>query len=69
MDNIVPCNTPDDLIYMIYTSGSTGQPKGTMLRHRNVSNFLNYEKEAFNVNCNNRFALITSYSFDMTVTS
>lgn len=20
MDNIVPCNTPDDLIYMIYTS-------------------------------------------------
>ena len=26
MDNIVPCNTPDDLIYMIYTSGSTGQP-------------------------------------------
>lgn len=39
MDNIVPCNTPDDLIYMIYTSGSTGQPKGTMLRHRNVSNF------------------------------
>ena len=45
MDNIVPCNTPDDLIYMIYTSGSTGQPKGTMLRHRNVSNFLNYEKE------------------------
>ena len=54
---------------MIYTSGSTGQPKGTMLRHRNVSIFLNYEKEAFNVNCNNRFALITSYSFDMTVTS
>ena len=45
MDNIVPCNTPDDLIYMIYTSGSTGQHKGTMLRHRNVSNFLNYEKE------------------------
>lgn len=30
---------------------------------------MNYEKEAFNVNCNNRFALITSYSFDMTVTS
>ncbi len=63
------CNTPDDLIYMIYTSGSTGQPKGTMLRHRNVSNFLNYEKEAFDVNCEKRFALITSYSFDMTVTS
>lgn len=65
----VPCNVPEDLIYIIYTSGSTGQPKGTMLSHKNVSNFLNYAKEAFNVSCNERFALITSYSFDMTVTS
>ncbi len=62
-------NTPEDLIYLIYTSGSTGQPKGTMLRHRNVSNFLNYEKEAFSVTEKERFAFITSYSFDMTVTS
>lgn len=69
VEDIDPCNTADDLIYMIYTSGSTGQPKGTMLRHRNVSNFLHYEKETFHVNCENRFALITSYSFDMTVTS
>ncbi|MCR4769995.1 MAG: amino acid adenylation domain-containing protein [Bacteroidaceae bacterium] len=68
-EDITLCNDPEDLIYMIYTSGSTGQPKGTMLRHRNVSNFLNYEKEAFNVTCNNRFAFVTSYSFDMTVTS
>ena len=67
--NIELCNTSEDLIYIIYTSGSTGQPKGTMLRHRNVSNFFNYEKEAFNINSDSRFALITSYSFDMTVTS
>lgn len=67
--DIAPCNTPEDLIYIIYTSGSTGQPKGTMLSHKNVSNFLNYAKEAFGVSCGNRFALITSYSFDMTVTS
>lgn len=69
VEDIEPCNTADDLIYMIYTSGSTGQPKGTMLRHRNVSNFLHYVKETFHVDCENRFALITSYSFDMTVTS
>lgn len=67
--DIAPCNGPEDLIYIIYTSGSTGQPKGTMLSHKNVSNFLNYGKEAFNVSRDNRFALITSYSFDMTVTS
>ncbi|WP_329903573.1 non-ribosomal peptide synthetase [Porphyromonas pogonae] len=68
-DDVDRKGVPEDLIYMIYTSGSTGQPKGTMLRHCNVSNFLNYEKEAFEVNCEKRFALITSYSFDMTVTS
>ncbi|MDR1115794.1 MAG: amino acid adenylation domain-containing protein [Tannerella sp.] len=62
-------NTPDDLIYIIYTSGSTGQPKGTMLRHRNVCNFLYYVQQAFDVKAEDRFAFVTSYSFDMTVTS
>ncbi|TAJ12665.1 amino acid adenylation domain-containing protein [Marinilabiliaceae bacterium JC017] len=62
-------NTPEDLIYLIYTSGSTGQPKGTMLRHRNASNFLYYVGQTFGVTKEDRFAFITSYSFDMTVTS
>lgn len=28
--------TPEQLCYVIYTSGSTGNPKGVMVRHRNV---------------------------------
>jgi thioester reductase-like protein len=37
VDNI---NFPQDLCYVIYTSGSTGMPKGTMLSHQNVGNYV-----------------------------
>jgi polyketide synthase PksJ len=69
LTEIESSNTAEDLIYLIYTSGSTGQPKGTMLRHRNVCNFLYYVQQVFDVKVEDRFAFVTSYSFDMTVTS
>jgi len=31
---------PSDLAYVIYTSGSTGQPKGVMIEHGNLANYL-----------------------------
>ena len=31
---------PDSLAFLIYTSGSTGNPKGVMLTHRNITNYL-----------------------------
>ncbi len=33
-------NNPEDLCYIIFTSGSTGVPKGVMIQHRNVTNYV-----------------------------
>ncbi|HCC36035.1 MAG TPA: hypothetical protein DEQ02_10595 [Ruminococcaceae bacterium] len=38
---IQPEISPDDICYIIYTSGSTGDPKGVMIRHRNVPRVVN----------------------------
>src|SRR3954468_21366880 len=39
----------DDLVYVIYTSGSTGQPKGVMVPHRGVVNWLIWMRNTFAV--------------------
>ena len=58
---------PDDLAYMIYTSGSTGQPKGVMIRHRNILNFLHWVGQYYRLSPEDRVAFVTSYAFDMTL--
>jgi len=37
---------PDSLAYVLYTSGSTGQPKGTMIEHRSLVNYVTWTNEA-----------------------
>ncbi|NMG05248.1 non-ribosomal peptide synthetase, partial [Azoarcus taiwanensis] len=60
---------PDDLAYMIYTSGSTGDPKGVMIRHRNILNFLHWVRGYYALGPTDQLALVTSYAFDMTLAS
>src|SRR5258708_31488307 len=59
----------EDLAYVIYTSGSTGVPKGAMLRHRGVVNYLTWCIEAYRVRDGIGAPVHSSISFDLTVTS
>ncbi len=62
--------SPRNTCYVIYTSGSTGNPKGVIVEHYTVVNYISW--------CNNyyfgnkeygNFGLYSSLSFDLTVTS
>ncbi|WP_342332928.1 amino acid adenylation domain-containing protein [Pedobacter sp. FW305-3-2-15-E-R2A2] len=66
---LIPCRT-SDLAYVIYTSGSTGQPKGVMIEHGSLMNYLNWcSGYYFDDGLSGHFGLYTSLSFDLTVTS
>lgn len=61
--------TPNDLAYIIYTSGSTGKPKGVMVEHRNIYNTIQWRKNEYRLDNNDRVLQLFSYSFDGYLTS
>jgi amino acid adenylation domain-containing protein len=60
-------NKSNDLIYVIYTSGSTGKPKGVMIRHFSLLNRLNWMKNNFKLDKNDKILQKTNYTFDVSV--
>ncbi|MET0397982.1 MAG: amino acid adenylation domain-containing protein [Longimicrobiaceae bacterium] len=60
---------PDNLAYVIYTSGSTGLPKGVLVPHRGVVNYLHWAAEAYGAGEGDGSPVHSSLSFDLTVTS
>ena len=57
--------TSDDLAYIIYTSGSTGQPKGVMVYHASVVNFLWSMRLQPGINKDDLLLSVTPISFDI----
>ena len=59
--------TPANLAYVIYTSGSTGNPKGVMISHRAVANFLNSMRDQPGLDSRDSLLAVTTISFDIAV--
>ncbi len=60
---------PDHLAYVIYTSGSTGQPKGVMVHHRGLANYLQQAAEHYMRADLCGGLVATPFGFDATLTS
>ncbi|MBD2812049.1 amino acid adenylation domain-containing protein [Xenorhabdus sp. Vera] len=58
---------PHHLAYIIYTSGSTGQPKGVMLEHRNVVNFIHAQHKTSEPKAGDRILQFATVAFDTSV--
>ncbi|ASZ13281.1 non-ribosomal peptide synthetase [Chitinophaga sp. MD30] len=63
-------NSLEDPAYIIYTSGSSGTPKGVMVPHRALMNYLHWANHYyFQGTAGHSFGVFTSLSFDLTITS
>ena len=58
-----------DLAYLMYTSGSTGPPKGVLIEHGGLADYLAWAAATYVRGDRLNFPLFTSLAFDLTVTS
>ncbi|HAN08992.1 MAG TPA: non-ribosomal peptide synthetase [Clostridiales bacterium] len=63
--NLNIINRPNDLVYVIYTSGSTGQPKGVMIEHKNLVNFIYAIKKEIEFKGGKSIISVTTICFDI----
>jgi amino acid adenylation domain-containing protein len=55
---------PAHLAYVIYTSGSTGQPKGVLIPHHALTNYVEYARDRFGLLPDDHVLQFASISFD-----
>ncbi|MEW9701751.1 amino acid adenylation domain-containing protein [Paenibacillus sp. SI8] len=57
----------DTIAYVIYTSGSTGQPKGTLIPHKSIVNFMSWYRETSALSFSDRVCFASGIGFDLSV--
>ncbi len=56
--------SPNSIAYMMYTSGSTGNPKGVMISHKALSNYIQTFNDYFKLDANDSVLQQASIGFD-----
>ncbi|MGD2093214.1 MAG: amino acid adenylation domain-containing protein, partial [Candidatus Aminicenantes bacterium] len=60
---------PGNSVYMIYTSGTTGKPKGVLLTHKNLVNYVTWFSGKTRLTAEDKTVLTSSFVFDLGYTS
>lgn len=58
-------NIDTDLAYILYTSGTTGDPKGVMITHLNIVNYIEWAVSYFGIKKRDRILSTAPFHFDM----
>jgi len=64
-ENLLIRNSLDDTVYCIYTSGSTGVPKGVLVKHRGLLNYVLSIVERIHFEEGGTFALVSTLTADL----